>query len=224
MSARIALRVAVLIVFSGLLCYAQQNVRQTTQQTGTDVAGSAGHDEAGRPIQPVGTTTAAPLPQMNPDQRHAFSANVKDVYFDLGKADLRPDARAVLQRNAEWLKAHPDVVFTIEGDADERGGIVYNVFLSDQRALETRDALVKLGIPESQILFATGWGKLYPVCTESNESCWTQNRRSHLSPWPPEDLSERAQAANAAASSRTADEVWQARAASAALSSRAISK
>jgi peptidoglycan-associated lipoprotein len=211
MSVRIALRVTVLILFSGLLCYGQQDVPQTTQQTNTGVAGSAGHDEAGRPIQPVGTTAPAPIPETKPEERQAFSSSVKDVYFDFNKADLRPDAQAVLQRNAEWLKAHPDVAFTIEGDADDRGSIAYNVFLSDQRALETRDALVKLGIPESQILFATGWGKLYPVCTDSNESCWSQNRRSHLAPWPPEDLSKRAQAANAtAANAGTADGVWQA--------------
>jgi hypothetical protein len=55
--------------------------------------------------------------------------------------------------------------------------------LSDERAKETRDALVSMGVPESQIVFATGWGKLYPVCNQSDESCWAQNRRAHFEPW-----------------------------------------
>jgi peptidoglycan-associated lipoprotein len=181
-----------IIAFGAVLCFSQEKSQQGASATGV----AAGRDEAGRVVQPVGTSSVAPLPLTSPDQRQAFRDNVKDLYFDFNRADLTDDDEATLKKDAEWLKAHPDVAFTIEGDADERGDVVYNVFLSDQRALETRDALVKLGVPESRILYATGWGKLYPVCNESNESCWSQNRRSHLAPWPPEDLSKRAQTAS----------------------------
>jgi outer membrane protein OmpA-like peptidoglycan-associated protein len=183
-----------LVPFCAMLCFSQEKAQP--ENTGTRPI--AGHDEAGRVVQPVTTNSVAPLPPTNPDQRRAFHENVKDVYFDFNRADLTADDQLTLQNSAEWLKSHPDVAFTIEGDADERGDIVYNVFLSDQRALETRRALVKLGVPENRILYSTGWGKLYPVCRESNESCWSQNRRSHLAPWPPEDLSKRAQTASIA--------------------------
>lgn len=210
MSGRVLMIMAVISVSGSLICVAQQGVPQANEQTATRGQINPTQDEAGRPIQPVGTTTAAPIPEANPDQRQAFSAQVKDVYFDFNKAELRPDDEAVLQKDAEWLKAHPDVAFTIEGDADERGDIAYNLFLSDLRALETRDALVKLGIPESRILYASGWGKLYPVCTESKESCWSRNRRSHLAAWPPEDLSKRAQTASAtAANAGSTEGGWQ---------------
>jgi outer membrane protein OmpA-like peptidoglycan-associated protein len=198
-----------LIAFCSLLCNGQQGDSQADQQANVAGTATVTQDQAGRPVQQVGTTTAAPVPETTADKKQAFAANVRDVYFDFNKADLRPDDEMILRNNAEWLKANPDVAFTIEGDADERGNIVYNVFLSDQRALEARNALVKLGVPESQILYATGWGKLYPVCTESNESCWSQNRRSHFSAWPPEDLSKRAQAASTAASD-TGNSEWQA--------------
>ena len=72
---------------------------------------------------------------------------------------------------------------TIEGDADARGEIVYNVVLSDKRAENAKDALVSMGVPASQIVFATGWGKLYPVCSQDDETCWSQNRRAHFSAW-----------------------------------------
>jgi peptidoglycan-associated lipoprotein len=44
-----------------------------------------------------------------------------DVYFDFDKFDLRPDARERLAKNAEFMKAHPNYQFTVEGHCDERG-------------------------------------------------------------------------------------------------------
>jgi peptidoglycan-associated lipoprotein len=162
-------------------------------QSSPVVPENSGQDYADRAVQPVGSSAAqsAPAPTAA-DVRQAFHSNIKDVYFALNEAKLTPDDEATLKQDAEWLKAHPDVQFTIEGDADERGGIAYNLHLSDWRALATRDALIKYGVPEKQILFATGWGKLYPSCVQSDEPCWRQNRRSHLAPWPPDDLGQRA--------------------------------
>jgi outer membrane protein OmpA-like peptidoglycan-associated protein len=116
--------------------------------------------------------------------RQDFQENVRDVYFDFDRATLSAEGQATLAGAAEWLKAHPNVLITISGIADERGSIEYNLALSQQRAEAARDALVQSGVPENQIVFVTGWGKLYPICTESSESCWSQNRRSHLAPWP----------------------------------------
>ena len=150
-----------------------------------------------QPASPAATSgESASVPAATPqDERRSFSQNVKDVYFDFDRYNLTPDDQAALQQDADWLKAHPNLFFTIEGDADERGTIVYNVVLSENRARVTREALEKMGVPEGQILFATGWGKLYPVCEGSDESCWSRNRRSHFAPWPP-DLSANVQALN----------------------------
>lgn len=109
--------------------------------------------------------------------------NIKDIHFDFDRSALRPEDRSILESDAQWLKANPNVVVTIEGDADERGGIVYNVVLSDRRAATTKDALVSMGVPPDQIVYATGWGKLYPVCEQSDENCWSENRRAHFSAW-----------------------------------------
>lgn len=197
-----------LLVFCALLSAAESNTPPTDQNSANQPASvldqnsatqpasapdqnsaaqmpNAGQpDEAGRPVQPAANT--APPPPTPPPVRQDFRQNVKDVYFDFNRSNLTPDDQATLQKNAEWLKAHPDVVFTIEGDADSRGSIVYNLYLSDERALAARDELKKLGVPENQIVFATGWGKLYPVCQQEDESCWSQNRRSHFAAWPPD--------------------------------------
>lgn len=134
----------------------------------------------------IGGGTAAPSPTTLPPGRTEqtnVQENVKDIHFDFNRSDLRAEDRSTLESDAQWLKAHPDVFVTIEGDADERGDIVYNVVLSGQRAAAAKDALVSMGVPADQIVYATGWGKLYPICTQSDESCWSENRRAHFAAW-----------------------------------------
>lgn len=141
-----------------------------------------GRDYAGRPLADV---KVPPAPPLSANEQQQFQQAVKDIHFDFDRSDLGAEDRTILARDAEWLKAHPDVLVTLAGDADERGDIVYNVALSDRRAIATRDALVELGVSPERIRFAAGWGKLYPICTESEESCWSQNRRTHIAPWQP---------------------------------------
>jgi len=130
----------------------------------------------------IASPSAPVIPPSPADQRE-IQQHVRDIHFDFDQADLRPEDRSTLEQDAQWLKAHPNTLVTIEGDADERGGIVYNVGLSDRRAGITKDALVSMGVPADQIIFATGWGKLYPTCFESDENCWSQNRRAHFAAW-----------------------------------------
>lgn len=135
----------------------------------------------------VAALAAGPAPSTaippSPSEQQAVQQNVKDIHFDFDRAELRPEDQATLQSDAQWLKANPNTLVTIEGDADERGDIVYNVALSEKRAAVTKDALVSMGVPADQIVYATGWGKLYPICSEADESCWSQNRRAHFSAW-----------------------------------------
>jgi peptidoglycan-associated lipoprotein len=118
-----------------------------------------------------------------PAQQQELQQNLKDIHFAFDRFDLSPEDRSTLEQNANWLKANPEVFVTIAGEADERGSIVYNLYLSQERAETTRNTLVELGVPADHIVFATGWGKLYPVCEQSDESCWAQNRRAHFEPW-----------------------------------------
>jgi len=145
-------------------------------------------DYAGRSVEIVGSSAPPAIPVISAPQRESFEQSVKDIYFDFARHNLTSDDQATLQQDADWLKAHPDVMFTIEGDADPRGEIVYNLYLSDARALAARDELLKLGVPDKQIAFAQGWGKLYPVCQQEDESCWSQERRAHFAPWTPNDV------------------------------------
>lgn len=126
---------------------------------------------------------AVPYTPPTPAQQQEVQANLKDVQFAFDQYDLTSDDRQSLEATANWLKANPEVYVTIAGDADERGSIVYNLALSEKRAAVTRDALVGMGVPADRIVFATGWGKLYPVCQQADEACWSTNRRAHFEPW-----------------------------------------
>jgi peptidoglycan-associated lipoprotein len=104
---------------------------------------------------------------------------VHDAFFDYDSAEIRPDARAALQRTADFLKGYPNARITIEGHCDERGSTEYNLALGDRRANAVKQYLVSLGLPAAN-LTTTSWGKEKPFCSESNESCWQQNRRGHF--------------------------------------------
>lgn len=118
-----------------------------------------------------------PAPSLSDDQ--LFAQNVKDVYFDYDKSDVRGDQQSVVQADAAFLQQHPNMSVTVEGHCDERGSTEYNLALGDNRASAVKNALVAAGVPADRIK-TVSFGKEKPFCTESNEACWQQNRRGHF--------------------------------------------
>lgn len=125
------------------------------------------------------TAAAAPPPTTSATEEELFSQNVKDIFFDYDKSDVRSDQQSALQGDAGFLKQHSNIAFTIEGHCDERGSTEYNLALGDSRANAVRNALVQSGIGADHIK-TISYGKEKPFCTQSNEECWQQNRRGHF--------------------------------------------
>jgi peptidoglycan-associated lipoprotein len=131
------------------------------------------------------TVTAAPPPPPPPappaavSEETLFEQNIKDAFFDFNKSDIRPDAQQALTADANFLKEHPSINFTIEGHCDERGSEEYNLGLGDRRANAAKSFLVNLGVAASRMT-TISYGKDRPFCTEHNEECWQKNRRAHL--------------------------------------------
>jgi peptidoglycan-associated lipoprotein len=106
-----------------------------------------------------------------------FRVNVGDtVHFAYDKSDITGEDRDILQRQAAWLQRYPQVRVTVEGHCDPRGTREYNLGLGARRANAVKDYLVSLGVPSSRV-DTISYGKERPVCTESDESCWAQDRR-----------------------------------------------
>jgi peptidoglycan-associated lipoprotein len=109
-------------------------------------------------------------------RRRGFSP---DVYFAFDESALTDDSRAKLSRNADLLKAQARLNLTIEGHCDERGTAEYNLALGERRASAVKSYLGSLGVAE-QRMRTLSYGSERPVCTEHEESCWSQNRRAHM--------------------------------------------
>jgi len=120
-------------------------------------------------------------PQITDDQ--LFEQNVKDAYFDYDKADIRADAQTALTGDADFLKQHQSIKFTIEGKCDDRGSEEYNLALGDKRATAAKNFLVNAGVSADSIS-TISYGKSRPVtsCDQSakTEDCWQQNRVDHF--------------------------------------------
>ncbi len=108
-----------------------------------------------------------------------FASNVKDIYFDYDKSDIRDDARSTLQADATSLQERSAIKFTVEGHCDERGSEKYNLALGDRRANATKQFLVGQGVNADRV-DTISYGEERPVCTEHNEDCWQKNRRAHF--------------------------------------------
>jgi peptidoglycan-associated lipoprotein len=102
-----------------------------------------------------------------------------DVLFDYDRYELTDDARRQLEANARFLKERPQFRVALEGHADERGTVEYNVALGQKRAASTRSFLDMMGVPPDR-LQATSYGEERPLCTQQDESCWQRNRRVHF--------------------------------------------
>jgi peptidoglycan-associated lipoprotein len=127
------------------------------------------------------TVTAPPPPPPPPSasEEELFAENVKDIYFEYDKGDIRGDQQGALEGDISFLKQHPNVRFTLEGHCDERGSTEYNLALGDTRANAVKNALMQGGVSASNVK-TISYGKEKPFCTEHAESCWQENRRGHF--------------------------------------------
>jgi peptidoglycan-associated lipoprotein len=138
------------------------------------VAGIAIAGCAKNPVEQTGAMASAATPGSQQD----FVVNVGDrVFFDTDSSDLSAQARATLDKQAEWLGHYDRYAFTIEGHADERGTREYNIALGARRAQTVRDYLVSRGV-SAQRMRTISYGKERPVAVCDDISCWSQNRRA----------------------------------------------
>ncbi len=156
-----------------------QSVNPADSTTYHLVAKGAGGTQEATARVTVNAPPPPPPPQPSATEEELFSQNVKDIYFDYDKSDIRPDQQAAMQADIAFLKSHPNISFTVEGHCDDRGSTEYNLALGDSRANAVKNALVQGGVNASSVK-TISYGKEKPFCTEDNEQCWQSNRRGHF--------------------------------------------
>lgn len=102
-----------------------------------------------------------------------------DILFDTGKSDLKPEAKANLQKMAEIMKKYPENVLTVNGYTDNTGSKDINESLSAKRAQAVKETLVASGMPEP-VIGVKGLGPLNPIADNSNATGRKQNRRVEI--------------------------------------------
>lgn len=156
-----------------------QQVTPSDSTTYHLVAKGAGGSQEATARVTVNAPPPPPPPQASSTEEELFAQRMKDIYFDYDTDSIRPDQQAAVQGDAQFLGQHSDINFTVEGHCDERGSTEYNLALGDRRANAVKGALVAAGVSASRVK-TISYGKEKPFCTESNESCWQQNRRGHF--------------------------------------------
>jgi len=129
---------------------------------------------------PATAAPATPAPAARPQPKEFVAvADLKPIYFDFDKYDIRPADAKVLDANAQWLKSNANQLVLIEGHCDERGTNEYNLALGERRAKSTMNYLVSQGVQASRITIIS-YGEERPSCTQKTEECWSKNRRSQF--------------------------------------------
>jgi outer membrane protein OmpA-like peptidoglycan-associated protein len=100
-----------------------------------------------------------------------------DFSFDVGRADIKPPMRPVLDQFASGLDAHQ--VVRIIGHTDNTGSDAINNPLSVNRANAVRDYLLARGVPAARIT-TEGHGSYEPVADNTSEAGRARNRRVEL--------------------------------------------
>jgi peptidoglycan-associated lipoprotein len=135
-----------------------------------------GTGEAAPAAAPSAPAAAAPSTAGVDKAQDVRAFEAEGIYFDFDKAEIKPEAKAILEKKAAWLRANPSYNVKIEGNCDERGTNEYNLALGDRRAKAAQKFLNALGIGMNR-MSTISYGEEKPICTEKNEKCWSKNRR-----------------------------------------------
>lgn len=102
------------------------------------------------------------------------------IYFDTGKADLKPESEPILKEIAKLLQQNPKLNLYVVGHTDNIGTLTANMELSQRRA----DAVVKELVTKYKIdakrLHSAGVGPLSSVASNKAEEGRAKNRRVEL--------------------------------------------
>ncbi len=114
------------------------------------------------PLQPIGDSVRGEL---------------KNVFFETGKYDLKPESKAELDKMASWLKANPKVKIELSGHTDNVGDKKSNLTLSTNRAKSVYDYLAANGVDASRMTYK-GYGDTKPKVANDTPEHRQMNRRT----------------------------------------------
>jgi peptidoglycan-associated lipoprotein len=100
-------------------------------------------------------------------------------YFDFDNTTIKADSKNALIAHSQYLAANSSASVVLEGHADERGTVEYNLALAERRALSVSRFLQANGAASSQIE-TVSFGEERPALMGHNDDSWSQNRRVEI--------------------------------------------
>ena len=148
----------------------------TTPKTTMDPSKSQVTDVSSQPD--VAAAGDQPV-ELDGGMTHQAATGLQRIHFDFDQFVLSEEARAILDQNAQYLRANTSTNVVIEGHCDERGSDEYNLALGESRALAAKNYLNSLGIGSSRISVIS-YGEEMPLDQAANEDAWAMNRRAEF--------------------------------------------
>jgi peptidoglycan-associated lipoprotein len=153
-------------------CNKKVKETDTAANTATDTTQSANVVDQGSAIVSEGAFTARDL-----DTNACLMKRV--IYFDYDQDLLQPEYQAVVACHAKYLRDRSGAQMALEGHADERGTREYNLGLGERRSNTVASAFSANGADASRIN-AVSYGEERPLCLDTEDSCWSKNRRVEI--------------------------------------------
>lgn len=120
------------------------------------------------------------LKMMNEGIAQKGKIAIYDIYFDVGKSEVKSESAKALAIIANYLKENPDKTFLIVGHTDNTGDFKANVTLSNDRANAVIEKLVsEHGITQTQLI-PYGVGSASPQVSNATDEGKARNRRVEL--------------------------------------------
>jgi peptidoglycan-associated lipoprotein len=94
---------------------------------------------------------------------------VENIFFDLDKADLRPESMVSLDRLVETLNDNANIVIELGSHTDSRASDAYNIDLSLRRAQSVVNYLIEKGIARDRLV-AKGYGESVPKVVDKQDN------------------------------------------------------
>ncbi len=110
------------------------------------------------------------------DVKQGEVITLKNIFFDLDKAELLPRSYKELYKLLKLLRTNPNMEIEVRGHTDNQGEEAYNMHLSVERAKAVVDYLRKGGVAKKRTSFK-GFGDTKPIANNDDSAGRQMNRR-----------------------------------------------
>jgi outer membrane protein OmpA-like peptidoglycan-associated protein len=132
-------------------------------------------------FEPLDLTQAAPMSKV---VRNFYvtpievgqSVDIENIYFETGRAALKPESFRSLNALIEFLNEYPNVRVEIGGHTDNVGSAAVNLKISEERAVSVAEYVIAQGIPATRVV-SKGYGFEKPKASNRTAEGRAQNRR-----------------------------------------------